>query len=404
MGKHGLDHNVSSCSTNKSFFEPGKRIRKIVHTTVNDNRKGFRMNIEKIDKNFKQAKIGDTELHFYDATKAPFSLEGFPWRKEDETGFFRLPRTLTKNEVNEGALYLCNHTTGGAIRFRSNSNIIAIRAKLKDSSDMNHMPRAGSAGFDLYRGGCGKKAIHFGTAQPCRDQEILEVIMANTNDNTTYDWIVNMPLYGGAETVEIGIAPGAILEAPTPHKIKKPILFYGSSITQGGCASRPGNCYSSMLCRTLDAPQVNLGFSGSGRGEPAVAKAIAELDLAAFVMDYDHNAPSVEHLKATHENFFRIIREAHPELPIIIMSKCDIWPEVNDANLLANIQRRDIIETTYRNAKKSGDKNVYFIDGATLFGRKNRWDCTVDRCHPNDLGFYRMYKNVLPVLKEAIKK
>ena len=361
------------------------------------------MDIEKIDKNFKQAKIGDLELHFFDGTKAPFSLEGFPWRKDDEVGFFRLPRNLTKEQVNEGALFLCNHTSGGAIRFRTNSRVIAIRAQLKYSSDMNHMPRAGSAGFDLYRG-CGKKALHFGTAQPNRDQELLECILCSTNDNNTYDWIINMPLYGGAETIEIGIEPGAKLEEATPHKVKKPILFYGSSITQGGCASRPGNNYASMLCRAVDAPQVNLGFSGSGRGETAVAKAIAELDLAAFVMDYDHNAPDVAHLKATHEPFFRIIREAHPDLPIIMLSKCDTWPEFNNEKLLNDIQRKEVIETTYRNAKKSGDKNVYFIDGAELFGKKNRCDCTVDRCHPNDLGFYRMHKRVLPVLKEALKK
>ncbi len=249
------------------------------------------MKIEDIDKNFKQAQIGDIKFHFFDVTQPPFSLEGFPWRKKKDKGFYRLPKNLTKEQVNEGALFLGNQTAGGAVRFRSDSKIIAVRAKLAYSSDMNHMPRAGSAGFDLYRG-TGKHAIHCGTAQPSRDQIDLETILFENDGGETFDWILNMPLYGGAESVEIGILPDAKLEKPTPHKVKKPVLFYGSSITQGGCASRPGNAYTSMLCRAVDAPQINLGFSGCGRGEEAMARTIAELDLAAFVMDYDHNAPT----------------------------------------------------------------------------------------------------------------
>lgn len=364
------------------------------------------MKIEDIDKNFKTAELEGQPIRFYNAHTAPFSVEGFPWRNDGDLTFFRLPRTLTKDEVNEGALYLCNNTAGGVIRFRTNSKYVAIRAKLVYSGDMNHMPRAGSAGFDVYAG-TGVKAIHVGGVRPNRDQETVEQLLcAYPNPRKKLvDYALNLPLYGGCEAIEIGIDPDAKLLPPSKHKFDLPILFYGSSITQGGCASRPGNAYPSRLCRALKAPQVNLGFSGSGRGEIAVANAIASVPLSAFVMDYDHNAPSVEHLEATHEPFFKAIRAAQPELPVIFMSKCDIWFEYGEDNpgVKENRQRRDVIRKTYENAVKAGDKNVYFIDGDTLFGTSERTACTVDGCHPNDLGFERMYRAVLPVLKKALK-
>ena len=356
--------------------------------------------IEEIDKNFMPAKVGDKDVNYYNVLSAPFSIEGFPWGDPAKGEFFRLPADMKAPEdVNEGALGNSHHfTSGGCVRFRTDSNFISIRATLAHSQDMNHMPRAGSAGFDIYVGPFGN-CHHVGTAQPTpREVELERVVFDKGWTREMRDWCINFPLYGGVAQVEIGLLPDAKIEAPAPHPIK-PILFYGSSITQGGCASRPGNNYCSMLCRAVDAEQINLGFSGCGRGEIAVAKAIASLDLGVFVMDYDHNAPSVEHLERTHEPFFKLIREAHPELPIIFMSKCDIWPDRNYAD---GCRRRDVIRATYDKAIAAGDRHVYFIDGETLFGAVDREACTVDGCHPNDLGFYRMYERVLPVLRKAI--
>ena len=357
------------------------------------------MKIEEIDRNFRTATLDNKEVVYFDALKQPFALEGFPWYGQHRK-LNRLPAYLTKEDVNEGALYLAQHTAGGAIRFRTNSRRIALKATLENSSDMNHMPRAGSAGFDLFKGS-GTNRIHAGTAQPSRDQILLETMLVPENPDGMQEWLLNLPLYGGTSSVEVGLEPGAELEAPASHAVPKPVLFYGSSITQGGCASRPGNAYTSMLCRLVDAEQINLGFSGSGKGEIAVAEAIASLNLSAFVMDYDHNAPSVEHLRKTHEPFFRAIRAAHPELPVIFLSKCDIWegPGYREAD-----ERRRIVRTTYENALAAGDSRVRFIDGETLFGKDSPYRswCTVDRCHPNDLGFFLMFQTVLPVLKEVL--
>ena len=129
-----------------------------------------------------------------------------------------------------------------------------------------------------------------------------------------------LPLYNGITKMEIGIDDDAEIAAPPAYK-NKAVCFYGSSITQGGCASKPGSNYSIVLSRWLDFEQRNLGFPSGGQGEELLARYISLLDLWAFVMDYDHNAPSAENLNATHERFFTIIREAQPDLPVIFISK-----------------------------------------------------------------------------------
>ncbi len=194
------------------------------------------------------------------------------------------------------------------------------------------------------------------------------------------------------KTLEIGVKTGSRILPPDPQKIRKPILFYGSVITQGGCESRPANNYTIMLCRAVDAPQINLGFFGNAKGEAALAETIGSLDLAAFMMDYNYNAPTAAYLEKTHEPFLKAVCAANPDLSIILLSK----------NSWISPERRDIIRKTYENARLAGDRKVWFIDGPELFGNHGQNMCTIERCHPNDLGFCMMYRRVLPVLKAAL--
>ena len=210
------------------------------------------------------------------------------------------------------------------------------------------------------------------------------------------DVTVWLPRNEVVSEVEIIVDDDAKVEAPTPYKYG-PILYYGSSITESGLATTMTNSYNAILSRWLDVDYYNLGFSGRAKGELAIADYINTIpDLKLFVYDYDFNAPNLEHLENTHEVFFKRIREKNPELPILIMS-APSFDYLKDA-----AKRRDVIKKTYTNALAAGDKNVYFIDGETFFGDEDRELCTVDRIHPNDLGFYRMAKTILPVMKEIL--
>ena len=115
-------------------------------------------------------------------------------------------------------------------------------------------------------------------------------------------------------------------------------------------------------------------------------------------MDYDHNAPNIEYLEKTHFNLYKTIRSSRPQTPIVFLTKPDFENDFNEFN------RRELIKNNYLTAKEQGDNNVYFIDGETLFGSKDRDACTVDGCHPNDLGFYRMAENIYPTLKNILNK
>ena len=324
--------------------------------------------------------------------EAPIEISGLAVAEGDK--FFRLPEYLI-DKVNDGVTGLAKHTAGGCVRFATDSASVALKVTLRNTGVMSHMPLSGQSGVDIYFDGLFVTTVRPGTPAAAEYEGTAArpvVLEAGVHQVEMF-----LPLYNGIKAKEIGVEDNAQLLAPAPHKVPKPIGFYGSSITQGGCASKPGNSYNAMLARWVDAAQINLGFSGSGRGEENMAEYIATLDMSVFILDYDHNAPSVEHLQNTHKRFFQIIREKQPNLPIIIVTKPDF-----DSNPTVNAQRRSVIFETYTDAVKNGDKKVWFVDGETLFGHHDRRACTVDGCHPNDLGFYRMAETLLPFVKEAL--
>lgn len=351
--------------------------------------------IEELDKNFIVPRSDNNKLTYFDITSGMFEISGLPWLKHNKS-FCRLNVDWLP-KFSEGVQYLSWCTAGVVVRFATDSSVIAVKVELTSKDDMSHMPRTGISGVDLYMGkGKNKKFVK--VAMPQNNKTEYEAVFEGF-EPTMQEWTLNLPLYNGVKKLEIGLSPESQLAKPSPYTIEKPIVFYGSSITQGGCASRPGNAYTHIICRWLDANMVNLGFSGNAKGEPEMAELISQIEMSAFVMDYDHNAPSVEHLKETHENFFKIIRNAQPDLPIIIVSKPDF-----DSNVKVNDIRRRIIFETYKNAISHGDKNIYFVDGETLFGTQDRDACTVDGCHPNDLGFMRMAEHICPAIEKALNK
>jgi len=293
---------------------------------------------------------------------------------------------------------LNDNTAGGRVRFSTNSPYVAIRVKMPPYGAMPHMTLCGSAGFDLYEDK-GVSSFYIGTFFPTYEAAPTgqyEQILYLSNHNFR-NFTIDFPLYHNVDSLYVGLKKGSSLQSGLEYACEKPVVYYGSSITQGGCASRPGNSYQSILSRRLNLDHVNLGFSGNGMGETTMAEYIASLSMSAFVMDYDHNAPTPEHLMNTHGQFFDIVRGAQKELPIIFISRPNFR-----ADRIEDILCRNIISDTYMRAIKNGDKHVYFIDGAQFFAFDGGDSCTVDGIHPNDLGFMQMANGIEPVLRQAI--
>jgi len=358
------------------------------------------MDIRNIDKNFIVEKITEKNITFYDANDSRFSLHGGYYSNEDKK-YRRLDRKTAKN-VNDGVYVLAEHTSGIRLRFSTNSPFIAIRASLSKIIPMHHMPLTGQSSFGLVVNGISKKTFTVtidDVNRSYKDETFFENIIY-LSDADFKDIEIYFPLYNGVNSLLIGLENTADIKPYSkPYSIEKPLLFYGSSITQGGCASKPDNQYSAIIAKKLNADFINLGFSGSAKGEDAISNYILSLSPSVFIYDYDHNAPSVEHLKNTHEKLFLNFRKNHKDTPVIMISK----PDFHNDSVSENILRREVVYSTYKNAINNGDKNVYFIDGETLFTDVDYDYCTVDGCHPNDLGFYRMATAILPVVKKALK-
>jgi hypothetical protein len=211
--------------------------------------------------------------------------------------------------------------------------------------------------------------------------------------------MLHFPLYANIESLEIGLAKEATLSRAEDYRIEKPIVFYGSSITNGACASRPGMAYPAQVGRMLDANHYNLGFGGGARGEEAIIDFIADQNMSVFVYDYDHNAPNPEHLRDTHEKMFLKIRAAQPDLPILMLSR----PRPKNRNTGDVAARQAVVRETYENALARGDKNVWFIPGTELIRDEIADDWSVDGIHPTDLGFFSMADAIAPTLEKMIK-
>jgi lysophospholipase L1-like esterase len=201
------------------------------------------------------------------------------------------------------------------------------------------------------------------------------------------EYLVYFPLYNGVESVEIGVAPESVVEPATPGR-RPPIVFYGTSILQGGCAARPGMAYPALVSRRLDWPVINLGFSGNAKSEPEMAALIAELKAAAFVLDSLPNL-NVEEVRGRVEPFVRTIRAAQTRTPILLVENV-IY---TDADYVAARRERctqsnAVLRSIYEKLRNAGDRNVYYVPSKDLLGDDG--EGTVDGTHPTDLGFLRM--------------
>lgn len=246
--------------------------------------------VSTFDSRLRVETISRDGMTFRDVKDAPFAVYGMLY--EDDR-FRRIPRAVAE-QVSEAVAFLNDNTAGGRVRFRTDSTVIAVYAELCAVGKMPHFALTGSVGFDVYADG-----RYAGTMIP--PFEVTDRFEAQVYlDGKPHDIQINFPLYSGIKELYIGVKDGASLDA-APSYDGLPVVFYGSSITQGGCASRAGNSYQAILSRELDFDYINLGFSGSAKAEKPMVDYIAHLPMRAFVLDYDHNAPDVAHLQATHE-------------------------------------------------------------------------------------------------------
>jgi hypothetical protein len=328
------------------------------------------------------------------------TVEGRGWPENElKSPFDRLP-AKAEGKVRSAVWGLSHDSAGICIRFASDSPAIHCRwTVLKSTLALPHMPATGVSGVDLYVN-TGRNWHWLATGRPTNPTNSVALVASLPKQRREY--LLYLPLYNGVSNVEIGVPKEAsIASLPRENKTAKPIVFWGTSITQGGCASRPGMVHTAILGRRLNVPVINLGFSGNGKMEPEVAELIAEIDASVYVMDCLPNCTATEVTERT-APLVAILRKARPMTPIVLVED----RTYADAFLVTarenrNTSARAALKAEYEKLVGSGDKNLHYIRGDTLLGTDG--EDTVDGSHPTDLGFVRqadaMEKILAPVIK-----
>jgi len=359
------------------------------------------MDLAQMDKNFQiTSVVSEPDAVFRNVRETAAGLFGLYEPRSGEM-FRRLPENFSAS-ISPALDSLSQHTSGGRCRFQTDSAYVAIRVDQHIHRE-SYSPRStflATSGFDLYMRDEGRY-FYGGSLQPPTDRIDGYEAIVTFPDRKLRDITLNFPLYDHVQGLELGLQQDAALLPPPAYSIEKPVVFYGNSVTQGGCASRPGTCYTAILSRRLDFDYYNFGFSGNGLGEPEMAQYLAAYDASAFVMDYDFNAPDAAHLEKTHWNFYKILREAHPETPILILPsvRCCVWEQKRQEFW----ERRNVIRATYDRAVAAGDKKVWWLEGRDVLPPYGGIECTVDGIHPTDLGFWAMANAIEPILQQMLQ-
>jgi len=339
-----------------------------------------------------ETSIDRENVAFHDVRMSPFKVYGVNY---DNGKFRRLPEEVAKATSNN-VHHLHAHTAGGRVRFKTDSRFVGIHAVMPASDEFAFFALSGSSGFDLYVYDEELKRDSFfdNLAPPyvgCHGgyEKGLDLGRGEMREIT-----INFPLFSEVSELYVILESGAALCEARGYKYKTPVVYYGSSITQGACATRPGCSYESIISRRLDTDFVNLGFAGSAKGEAAIREYIPTLDMSVFVLDYDHNSPTPEYLRETHYPMYEAVRKVYPDVPVVMMSRPKKYHLTPD-----ELQRREVVLESYRRAVEAGDDNVYVITGDRLMFLAED-DGLADVCHPTDLGFASMAK----VLGDLIEK
>jgi len=322
--------------------------------------------------------------------------------EQTESFYDRLPASA-KGVVSDGVWAASLQSVGLCVRFVSDAPNIAVRWTLKNPElALTHMPASSASGLDLY--GRVDGAWRFvGLVRPQKFPD-NEAMIARSVIPVAREYKLNLPLHNAVAAVSIGVAGDYSIEKapPYPEAKRKPIVFYGSSVMHGIGLSRPGMTYPAILGRRLDWPVINLAFSGSAKAEPEMARLLAQIDAAAYILD---PIPNLDNPELIHERigvFVRILREAHPHAPIILVEHFT-YPAAPFVAWMRDLvpATRQALGEVYRELKASGMRDIYLMGGDALYGTDG--EATVDGTHSNDLGAMRFADAFEPLLHVLLK-
>jgi len=342
--------------------------------------------IKKIDKNFDNIET-KKELKKYDPrVDTNIKVYGLNWFEKDKL-YIRCPKEKIEeiNGLAEGLYSLVEQPSGGMIAFYSNTTTLKIDVEMGGNFHMAHMAFTGQGGCDLYMGTSMSDLMFYKTASFNINNLNYSFTFFENIEKKKRLFLINLPLYASINNIFINVDVDASVESPNLFD-KGRVVVYGTSITQGGCASRPGSSYTNALSRRMGYEFMNFGFSGNGRGQKEIASMLSEIgNVKLFILDYEANA-TLEMLKNTLDAFIDTLRIKYPTTPIIVMSKVRMAIELHDKEAFERQRRSLNYQRSVVKKHSINDPFIFFLDGHKIFG-KYESEATVDGAHPTDLGF-----------------
>ena len=316
---------------------------------------------------------------------------------ERKRWFDRFPASAD-GQVTPAVWNLSRDSAGLMVRFKTDSSYIwADYTLLRERINGVNMTPIGASGLDLYARDDAGKWRWVGVARP--EKKEVRVELANTLKPGLREYAIYLPLYNGVEKLSVGVAPSATFE-PLAPRTDKPIVFYGTSITHGASASRPGMVHTAILGRRFDRSVINLGFSGNGRMDAAVGDLLIKIDAAVYVIDCLPNMGAA----AVREKCIPLInqlRAARPTTPIVLVEDrryTNSW--IQPKRDQDHSDNHAALREAYEKLKAAGITGLFYIGGDDLLG--NDGEGATDGSHPNDLGFMRQADVMEPILRAAL--
>ena len=302
------------------------------------------------------------------------------------TRYERLPDSL-QNISRKPLWDLGRNSAGLAVRFRSNSTSISAKWEVRNNMSMNHMTPTGIKGLDLY----------------CLQGKVSKATIVSNMLPEEREYLLYLSLYDGVTSLSIGVDSLSAITPPAVDlpKREKPVVFYGTSILQGGCASRPGMAHTNILERWLNRECINLGFSGNALLDLEIADVIAGVDASMFVLDFVPNA-TVEQMRERADKFYTTIRSKHPDTPVLFVEDPLFTHSPFDTRIAKEVKgKNETLNAFFRSLKQRGEKNIYFLASRDIIGHDG--EATVDGIHFTDLGFMRYAEILYPILEKHMR-
>lgn len=326
--------------------------------------------------------------------KEHFLIEGTGVAEsEKESPYDRLPASY-KDKVRKPVWELSKNSAGISIRFNTNSSSVKVKWALLNDTKMNHMAETGIKGVDLY---CKVNGVwtYVNTGRPTAKEN--ESSLISSLSPAEREFKLYLPLYDGTTKVEIGIDSESTIKKPAADK-QLPIVFYGTSILQGGCASRPGMVFTSIISRKLNVDCINLGFSGNGRMDPPVAELISGIKASYYVIDCLPNM-TAKQVTDSVIPLAKTIRAKNPTTPIVFVENVEYTRAIFQQSLLNSMNEKNrALKTEFDKLVQGGMKNLIYIPAAGSIGTD--YEGTVDGTHLTDLGFLRYADYLIEKFKE----